>query len=228
MRDSRLGYQKWLLAMFLLTTAKKGISSIALSEKLGVTQKTAWYLAHRLRTTWQLDGTLFEHTVEADETYVGGSDRTRHLDKKGKPKTPVIGIKERESNRVHTGVMLEVHRNNVHDWLSDKVSDMAALFTDQAQWYVGANVALHCSVNHRKKQYVDGDVHTNGIESHWALLKRGYHGTFHFWSDRHMHRYLCEFEGRFNGRDLSSEHRLAQVASGMVGQHLTYANLTGA
>ncbi len=227
MRDSRLGYQKWLLAMYLLTEAKKGISSVDLSEKLGVTQKTAWYLAHRLRTTWKLDGSLFSETVEADETYVGGSDKWRHLNKrKQRQKTPVIGLKERESGKVRTGIMYDVDRRTMHSWLAGKVSDMAALFTDQASCYVGADVALHCSVNHSKKQYVDGDVHTNGIESYWTGLKRSYHGVYHWWSDKHLHRYLSELEGRFNSRDLKTLDRLAVVADGMCGEHLPYASLT--
>ena len=228
MESSKLGYQKWLLAAYLLQTSKKGISSVQLAEKLGITQKSAWFLAHRLREalTDSAETLPFTGTVEADETYVGGSDRARHLDKKGKPKTPVVGLKERETNQVRTDVMLEVNRFEVHRWLNGKISDMAALFTDQAACYVGADVALHASVNHRKKQYVDGDVHTNGIESHWALLKRGYGGTYHFWSVKHMQRYLNEFAGRFNLRTLDTIGQLRQIAVAMIGRRLTYSALT--
>ena len=145
----------------------------------------------------------FSGIVEADETYIGGSDRNRHYDKKGTAKkAPGVGIKERESNRVHAVVMPNVNKFDVQYWLHKHVSAGAKLFTDEAGVYVGADVAEHRSVNHSKKQYVSGETYTNGVESHWALLKRGYHGTYHWWSVKHMQRHVEEFSGRFNLRDL--------------------------
>ena len=226
MRDSKLSYQQWALAIFLMQTNRKGVSSVALAEKLGITQKSAWHLGHRIRRVWKIDGQLFNGTVEADETYMGGTDKNRHYDKKGtKAKTPVVGIKERESNRVHAVVMLNVNKFDVQHWLGRNVSAGARLFTDEAAVYVGADVAEHRSVNHRKKQYVSGDVYTNGVESHWALMKRGYDGTYHWWSVKHMQRYVTEFAGRFNLRDLPTAQQLGTMVQGMVGEYLPWREL---
>ena len=230
MQGSKLGYQKWLLAMFLIVSAKKGISSLDLASKLEVSQRTAWYLNHRIREAWDVGQTLFAQTVEADETYVGGIDHWRHADKKRghNSKTPVIGVKERETGKVQTAIAPQVVKPAVQYWLELTVASGATLYTDQAAVYKGADVAKHGSVNHRRKQYVSGDCHTNGIESHWALLKRGYHGTYHSWSERHLHRYLREFAERFNGRDLDTEQRLSAMAQNMIGRRLSYAQLTAA
>ena len=227
MADSKLGYQTWLLAAYLLHTAKKGMSSIALGEKLGVCQKTAWFLAHRIRETWTDSGELMTGTVEADETYVGGSDKSRHLDRKGKiPKMPVVGARERETGRVSAVVMPKVDLIRVYDWLDTVVSKSARLFTDEAKVYVGYPVSEHRTVKHKSKQYVVGELHTNGIESHWALLKRAYHGTHHWYSHKHMHRYVHECTARFNARDLETIDQLKQLATGGIGKRLTFSELT--
>lgn len=228
MHGSKLGYRKWLMAMYLIVSAKKGISSLDLAAKIKVSERTAWYLNHRIRDAWSTGQTLFAGTVEADETYVGGHDRWRHMDKKrGRgSQTPVVGAKERETGKIQTVIAPQVNRDVVQYWLELTVAPTATLYTDQASVYVGAQVANHDSVNHKRKQYVKGNVHTNGIESHWALLKRGHHGTYHSWSEKHLHRYLREFAGRFNGRDLSTVDRLAQMVQNMVGRRLSYAQLT--
>ena len=227
MEDSKLGYQTWLLASYLLHTAKKGMSSIALSEKLGVCQKTAWFLAHRIRETWADSDGLMTGTVEADETYIGGKDRNRHYDKKGSPpKMPVLGAKERETGHVRAVVTPNIVTRAVHGWLDATVAPTATLYTDGAPVYKSANVARHGRVNHSIGQYVVGDVHTNGIESHWALTKRGYMGNYHWWSHKHMHRYVKEFASRFNARDLETDEQLRQLAVGGIGKRLTFSELT--
>ena len=226
MRDSKLGYQQWALAIYLMQTNRKGVSSVALAEKLGITQKSAWFLGHRIRRTWKIDGQLFNGTVEADETYMGGTDRNRHADKKGTvKKTPVVGMKERETGKVTAAVMLNVNKFDVQHWLHGRVSAGSRLFSDEAAVYVGSDVSEHQAVNHRKKQYVRGSVHTNGIESHWALMKRGYHGTYHWWSVKHMQRYVNEFAGRFNLYDLSTMAQLGQMVQNMQGEHLPWREL---
>ena len=142
MRDSKLSYQQWALAIYLMQTNRKGVSSVRLAEMLGITQKSAWHLGHRIRRTWKIDGQLFTGTVEADETYIGGTDKNRHYDKKGKfQKTPVVGIKERESNRVHAVVMPNVNKFDVQYWLHQRVNADSKLFTDEAAVYVGADVS---------------------------------------------------------------------------------------
>ncbi len=231
MADSKLGYQTWALALFLLQTAKKGISSVALGEKLGISQKSAWHLAHRIREAWTGTGTgtgeLMTGTVEADETYVGGSDKSRHLDRKGKiPRMPVVGARERETGRVSAVVMPRVDLIRIYDWLDTVVSKSARLFTDEAKVYVGYPVSEHRAIKHKSKQYVVGELHTNGIESIWALLKRAYHGTHHWYSHKHMHRYVKEATARFNMRELETLDQLARLASGMIGKSLTYKELT--
>lgn len=227
--DSKLGYQTWLLAAYLLHTAKKGMSSVALAEKLGICQKTAWFLAHRIREAWGGSGGLMAGTVEADETWIGGKERNRHYDRKQAiPKVPVVGAKERESNQVIAAVVPAVTRATVHDWLGRTISTAAWLYTDESPVYNGVAVSEHQTVNHKRKQYVCGDVTTNGIESFWALLKRGYKGSYHWWSPQHLQRYLTEFTGRFNARDLETRDQLRALAVGMIGRRLTYRELAAA
>ena len=227
MHSSKLSYQKWALALYLLTTSKKGISSADLAEKLGISRKAAWHLSHRIRQTFEADAATFNGTVEADETYVGGTDRARHRNRKGRiPKTPVIGIKERETGRVRTAIMPNVVGRDVRSFLHENVSPDATLYTDGAPFYKATQVAEHAAVNHADGEYVRGQVHTNGIESHWALLDRGFVGIYHWWSRKHFHRYLREFAGRFNSRDKSTAERLDAMADRMPGHRLPYAELT--
>ncbi len=226
MEESKLGYQTWLLAAYLLHTAKKGMSSIALAEKLGVCQKTAWFLAHRIREAWGDPRPLMEGTVEADETWIGGKERNRHLDRKRRiPKIPVVGAKERESNSVTATVLTAVNQQHIEDWLDQTVDPAARLFTDESPVYNRVAVSEHQTVNHKAHEYVRGEVTTNGMESFWALLKRGYKGSYHWWSPKHLQRYLCEFTGRFNARELETLDQLRAVAVGLIGKRLTYRNL---
>lgn len=226
MQDSKLGYQTWLLAAYLLQTAKKGMSSVALAGHLGVCQKTAWFLAHRIREAWAGAPVPLTGTVETDETYVGGTDYHRHHDRKGCiPKVPVVGARERQSGRVVASVMPAVTRAAMHDWLATHVHHSARLDTDESPVYPGAPVREHYTVSHKRKQYVCGDVTTNGIESFWAILKRSYKGVYHWWSPKHLHRYLAEFTGRFNARELDSLAQLRVLATGMVGKRLSYRTL---
>ncbi len=229
MHSSKLGYQQWALALYLLTTSKKGISSADLGRKLGISRKAAWHLSHRIRDTFADDVLQLSGTVETDETGIGGHDRWRHLDKKRgrNSQLPVLGVKERETGRVQSAVAPGQDTRSVQGWLHKNVAPDATLYTDQASVYIGANVKEHDTVNHRKKEYVRGDVHTNGIESYWALLKRGYKGTHHFWSDKHMHRYLREFDGRFNSRTEGTAKRIEDLADNMEGKRLPYRTLTG-
>ena len=228
MHGSKLGYQKWALALYLLTTSKKGISAADLGRKLGTSRKAAWHMAHRIRETFDTDTIQFNGTVEADETYVGGIDRNRHHDKKRgyNSKTPVLGIKERESGRVQLAAVSNVTSGIVQSWLGHRVSRGATLYTDGSPVYKGMDVSRHNSVNHAIGQYVRGDVHTNGVEGFWATIKRSHKGTYHSWSERHLHRYLREFAGRFNSRSHSTLERISALADSMDGKRLPYSELT--
>ena len=230
MHSSKLGYQQWALALYLLTTSKKGISAADLGRKLGISRKSAWHMAHRIRETFNTDTEMFTGTVEADETYVGGIDRNRHHDKKRgyNSKTPVLGVKERESGRVQFAAVRNVTSGIVQSWLGHRVAHGATLYTDGSPVYRGANVSRHESVNHAIGQYVRGEVHANSIESMWAILKRSHKGTYHSWSERHLHRYLNELAGRFNSRGEKTLDRIEALADSMAEKRLSYENLTGA
>ena len=228
MACSKLGYQKWLLGMYLLRKSKKGISSLALADHLEISPKSAWHLSHRLRAALEVEqGELMTGTLEIDETYVGGLEKNRHLSERGKhPKMPVVGVKERESNKVKAVVMPYVNRNSIRDWLYTVVGTEATLYTDESPVYKGVAVEVHECVNHKRKEYVRGDCHTNGIESFWSLLKKGYKGTHIFWSHKHMHRYVCEFTERFNLRELDTIDALKIIAARMTGRRLRFSELT--
>lgn len=230
MEDSKLGYQTWLLASYLLQMAKKGISSIKLGESLGISQQSAWYLSHRLRECYEDTGELMTGTVEVDETYIGGSDKNRHFDKKRgrNSQMPVVGAKERETGRVVATTMPHVNHVAIYEWLHKYVSASATLYTDEAAVYVGVDVSEHQAVKHKRKQYVRGDVHTNGIEGFWSLLKRAYHGAHHWYSVKHMQRYVHEAVHRFNSRDIETLQQLRRLAVGGIGRKLTYRQLTAA
>ena len=155
-----------------------------------------------------------------------GSCGNRNKRKGHNSKTPVLGIKERESGKVQMAIVKNVTSGIVREWLGITVSRGATLFSDGAPVYKKVDVARHESVSHADGEYVPGDVHTNSIESVWALLKRGHKGTYHSWSDKHLHRYLREFAARFNSRNESTAERIEAMADKMPGHRLPYASLT--
>ncbi len=223
--ETKIPMQKWFIAIYLLTTAKKGISSIWLSEQIGVTQKTAWYMDHRIREAMKQGHAKLFGTVEVDETYLGGKHRRQYGFRK---KAPIMGMTERGGSiKAYHVPNRETH--TILNKMTEHVDKKAYVMSDEAGVYKKLTRLgyRHGSVKHGKKHWARGDINTNSIESFWALFKRGYHGTYHTMSRKHLQRYIDEFAFRFNHRNKPMHEKFTDTVV-LVSQSgkMSYKNLT--
>ena len=243
MHGSPLPLSTWGMAIYLMTTNLRGVSSMKLHRDLGITQKSAWHLAHRIRRAWAVGAAggraQFRGPVEVDETVIGGLERNKHRRKRlrqrgedgempkltgAEGKVIVAGVKDRRTNRVSAAVIPNTGHRTLHQFVTARTDEGATVYTDDYAGYRNLP-RKHESVKHNVGEYVRGQAHTNGIESFWAGLKRGYKGTYFKMSEKHLDRYVAEFAGRHNARSQDTEEQMRRIVRGMHRRHLSYRRL---
>lgn len=213
--NSNLPLQKWFLAMYLLSTHKKGMSSIQLSKALGITQKSAWYLAHKIRymLLYKTPQKPLHEIVEVDETYVGGKGKRGSKRGRGSQnKTPVFGMLQRKGQLIITPVP-DTKRKTLEPLILKSVNKGTLIMSDE--WWAYRRLEKyyrHSTVNHGTKEYVRGNVHVNSLEGAWSLLKRSFRGIYHRPSKKHLDKYCAEFQFKYNSRHLGEISRFNIVA----------------
>ena len=231
---SNVPMRKWAIAIYLCLTSLKSVSSMKLARDIGVKQSTAWFMLHRIREAWgEDDGEPFDGPVEVDETYMGGKRKNMSNAKRKElagtgrgavGKTAVIGMKDRDTNRVRAEVIAETDGETLQDFVEENTEPDATVYTDEAKAYRGID-REHEAVKHSVSEYVRGQAHTNGMESFWSMLKRAHAGTFHKISPKHLDRYVSEFAGKHNIRDSDTIVQMRSTVARLVGRNLLYRDL---
>jgi len=233
--NSKIPFVKWFMAHYIFSSHKKGISSHQLAKDISVTQKTAWFILHRLRYAYGHSEykKMTDKITEIDETFIGGDEHNKHSNKKTKgtrgrsvkTKKPVLGMLQRGGNVVAT-VIDKPNAENIMPIIRNSVPENTTIITDEFRGYAQLHKNyLHLSINHSANQYVNGLAHTNGIENFWSQMKRGIDGIYHSISFKHLQAYVDEYSLRYNTRQSKTQGRFDSILSNVSGKRLTYKTL---